>query len=96
MSNDTRSAQRDEKYPTKYSFMIPTDARNKIRSVTIHHENFCIAGFRFFDKDGALIWEIGYIEPWLKKETVVLAENEVIVGVVSKLASGFLSVYTDF
>jgi hypothetical protein len=38
--------------------MIPADALNKIRSVTIYY-GYCIFGFEFFDKDGALLWEIG-------------------------------------
>jgi hypothetical protein len=40
-SKGTRSAQRDEDRPTKYDHMIPADALNKIRSVTIHYYN-CI------------------------------------------------------
>jgi hypothetical protein len=51
----------------------------------------CIRGFYFFDKDGALLWEIGETA-WtssLKKETVMLKENEVIVGVVAKLVPGW-------
>ncbi len=64
--------------------MIPADAHNKIRSVTIYN-GFCIAGFSFFDKNGALLWKIGDTDPGYEYETVVLAENEVIVGVVAKL-----------
>ena len=37
LSNGTRSTQRDERRPTKYTFMIPTDSLNKIRSVDIHY-----------------------------------------------------------
>ncbi len=84
LSNGTRSTQRDEDYPTKYDHMLPTDALNKIRSVTIHHNTFCIFGFKFFDKDGALLWKHGWTDG-SRKETVVLEENEVIVGVVAKL-----------
>jgi hypothetical protein len=77
--------------------MIPADALNKIRSVTIH-DHICINGFSFFDKDGALLWEIGTTcdAEWMKKETVVLEENEVIIGVFAKLRPGFNSRYTDF
>jgi hypothetical protein len=39
--------------------MIPKDAINKIRSVTIHYPDYWIGGFSFFDKDGALLWKIG-------------------------------------
>jgi hypothetical protein len=76
--------------------MIPCDALNKIRSVIIHYDSF-IYGFRFFDKDGALLWEIGrtYVSD-LEKETVKLAENERIVGVVAKLFAHRQSAYTDF
>ncbi len=76
--------------------MIPADALNKIRSVIIYSCDF-IEGFSFFDKDGALLWEIGEIdESWSKKETVVLEENEVIVGVVAKLWEDCQAAYTDF
>ncbi len=54
LSNGTRSTQRDEDFLTKYDFMIPTDALNKIRRVNIHY-TYRIRGFSFFDKDGALL-----------------------------------------
>ncbi len=37
LSNGDRSAQRDENWPTQYTFMIPEDALKKIRSVEIYH-----------------------------------------------------------
>ncbi len=74
--------------------MIPTDALNKIRSVTLHHYD-CIYGFKFFDKDGALLWKIGATKQW-SGETVLLAENERIVGVVAKLSEDYQSYYADF
>ncbi len=84
LTNGTRSTQRDDKAPTKYEYMIPVNALNKIRRVAIYYEE-CIYGFSFFDKDGALLWEVGWAYGGFKEETVVLAENEVIVGVVAKL-----------
>ncbi len=75
--------------------MIPADALNKSRSVTIHY-SVIIRGFSFFDKDGALLWKIGLTESWRNVETVQLEENEVIVGVVAKLYPGYQSAYTDF
>ena len=73
LSNGTRSTQRDEDYPTKYTHMIPADALNRIRSITIHyHENYRITGFSFFDKDGALLWRIGDIISLYDVETVLL------------------------
>ena len=59
LRNGTRSTQRDERWPTDYTHMIPADARNKIRSVNIHYGS-SIAGFSFFDKDGALLWKHGF------------------------------------
>ncbi len=59
LSNGDRSKQRTEGYETEYTHMMPADAHNKIRSVTIDYET-CIGGFSFFDKDGALLWKIGY------------------------------------
>ncbi len=94
LSNGYRSTQRDEDDPTDYTHMIPKYALNKIGSVTIHY-NRCICGFSFFDKDGALLWKIGNTGSWLSLETMEIAENEVIVGVVAKLLSGWQSVYTN-
>jgi hypothetical protein len=96
LSNGARSTQRDEDVPTKYDHMIPADALHKIRSVTIHHNNNCIGGFSFFDKVRALLWMIGEIYSDDEVETVLLAENEVIAGVIAKLLSGCQSAYTDF
>ena len=96
LSNGTRSTQRDERYPTNYTYMIPKDALNKIRRVSIHYNNL-IGGFSFFDKDGALLWKIGNTaNQYLEKETVMLEENEVIVGVVAKLSPYSESRYTSF
>jgi hypothetical protein len=98
LSNGTRSTQRDRYKPTKYDHMIPRDAIPKIHRVTIYYYEYrnCIVGFSFFDKDGALLWEIGRTYSRLEKGTVLLAENEVIVGVVAKHTSYSQSVYTDF
>ena len=59
LSNGTRSTQRDKRYPTDHTHMIPKDAIKKIRSVTIHYYNDGIYGFSFLDKDGALLYKIG-------------------------------------
>ncbi len=50
-----------------------------------------------FDKDHLLINEMGNTgyEKYEVK-TVVLGENEVIIGIVARLANGFQSRYTDF
>ena len=78
--------------------MIPTDALKKIRSVTIHYKKYdYIAGFSFFDKDWALLWKIGdTTSSWLRAEIVVLAEDEIIIGVVAKLIPYAQSMYSDF
>ncbi len=56
-----------------------------------------IMGFSFFDKDKKLLWKHGYTTvPGLRNETVVLAENEVIVGVVAKPFLDYRYAFTDF
>jgi hypothetical protein len=76
--------------------MLPAGADKKIRSVTIYYGIECIGGFSFLDKEGALLWDIGNTHASLKKETVQIAENEVIIGVVAKLYQGCQSVYSHF
>ncbi len=96
LSNGTRSTQRDKNHPTKYTHMIPAETLHKIRSVTIHYYiNECIGGFSFFDKDGTLLWKIGWTWPSLNLETVLLDENEMIIGVQAKLYNGYQSDYTE-
>ncbi len=95
LSNGARSTQRDKSYPTDHTFMIPADAINRIRSVTIYYTH-CIRSFFFFDKDGKKLYKIGDTCYDHEKKTVVLAENEVIVGVVAKLYPTSQTVYTDF
>ncbi len=80
---------------TYYDHMMPAGSHNKIRSVSIHHGGW-IRGFSFFDKKGELLFKIGYITASYKVETVLLEENERIIGVVSKLDYGYQSFYTDF
>ncbi len=56
-----------------------------------------IRGFSFFDKEGALLWKIGITTGSADDVvTVLLEENEVIIGVVAKLLFGGQSIYTDF
>ncbi len=71
-----------------YPQMMPAGSHNRIRSVNIHYAYF-IAGFSFFDKEGALLYKIGDTDEDLNVDTVVLEENEVIVGVVAKLYPGW-------
>ncbi len=93
LSNGTRSNQRDAGW-SYYDHMMPAGCHNKIRSVTIHYYDH-IRGFSFFDKEGALLWKIGFTFD-CKEETVLLEENEMIIGVVAKLYQGYQSVYTDW
>ncbi len=76
--------------------MMPEGSHNRIRSVSIYHSRWSIFGFSFFDKEGALLWKIGDTKYYVKFETVLIEENEVIIGVVVKLNDGCQSVYTDF
>jgi hypothetical protein len=75
--------------------MLPVDVM--IKSVDIYQAtNDVIIGFKFFYKDHKLIFRIGCTGSLMKFETVVLADNEVIIGVVAKLWGGYQSSYSDF
>ncbi len=75
---------------TTFDHFIPKYAINKIRSVIIYHDS-CIHGFAFFDKDGAYLWKIGN-NSWSWR-TVLLAENEVIVGFKARTLRDELSYF---
>jgi hypothetical protein len=74
--------------------MLPKGTETKIRSVTFtSHSAGYVYGFKFFDKDKKPLLDIGYTAGG-SRETVMIADNEVIVGVVAKLHpsdSGHLS-----
>ena len=95
LSNGVRSKQKDRYYPTDYTHMLPEDAEKRIRSVEIFYGDI-VYGFLFFDKNNTLLWKIGLIDSDCDVETVVLADNEIIIGVVAKLRAGYQSLYTDF
>jgi len=96
LSNGLRSTQKDENCLTSYDFILPAHTTTSIRRVIIHFCSYSIGGFSFLDKDGATLFEIGATWLGFNAETVLLEENEVIVGVVAKLWEGWQSVYTDF
>ncbi len=77
--------------------MISNWARNNTRRVDIHYDSDCIRGFTFLDNDGIRLFKIGsddFFRP--RWEIVMLAENEVIVGVIAKLAPDSQCRYTGF
>ena len=95
LSNGDRSNQSDKDYPTSKTQIMPEGAHKRIKSVDIiYNNNRCIYGFQFFDKENKFIWQIGTTGS--NVETVVLADNEVIIGVVAKLFPGVKSAYSDF
>jgi len=74
--------------------MIPAGRLNKIRSVRINYHQV-ILGFKFFDKDKKLLWKLGdWTDEDSEVETVQIAENEVIIGMVGGLHHQ--STYLDF
>ncbi len=97
LSNGVRSEQRDEKHQTSYIHMLPKDAHTRIKTVDMLYNNNHIEGFKFYDNNHFQIWKIGDTYSVASKvETVVLGDNEVIIGVVAKLKQGCQSIYTDF
>ncbi len=67
-----------------------------IKSVDIYYPANFISGFAFFNKDKQVIFKIGSTGSWMKVATVVIADNEVIVGVAARLYIRCKYLYTDF
>lgn len=80
---------------TNYSHLLPEGAYKKVRRVKIYYAD-CIVGFRFFDSNDTLLFKIGWSDSGWKFTTVIIADNEVIVGVVANLYLDYQSRYTDF
>lgn len=62
--------------------MMPDDAHLRIKTVDVFFGGR-IYGFKFFDRNHDLIFEIGFTRA-SDMETIVLDDMEVIVGVVAK------------
>ncbi len=78
---------------------IPVDEIMRIKTVILYNFNIVddyesIIGFQFFDKKNKLILEVGRIE--IKSQTMVLKENEHIIGVVAKLVGQKPYFYSNF
>jgi hypothetical protein len=69
-----------------------------VRRVDIYYDSEHIYGFKFFDKNKSLVWNIGNLAWTLKVANVVLEENETIVGVAARYFNkrNTRPVYTDF
>ena len=76
--------------------MMENEAHRKIRSVKIYWDNFSMNSLIFFDKDGKELWKIGTFFYADIVETVDVAENEVIIGLVARLKFHNHSELTDF
>lgn len=86
MSNGDRSRQRDKGKTFKDKTMSE-GVHKKIRSVRVHYDHMGIRGFSFFDVAGVLMWEVGYTT--YGYEEVLIADGEVIVGVLATLYLGY-------
>jgi hypothetical protein len=98
LSNGQRAKQIYNDDPTRFT-RIPEDSHKIIRSVNIYHNDYYILSFSFLDKDGVLIWQIGYTDSDSdeeKVETVEIGKNERIFGVVAKMAKGFSCAFSNF
>ena len=77
--------------------MMENEAHRKIRSVKIYWVATSITSLKFFDKDGEKLWEVAIDDYGFDfVETVYLAENEVIIGLVARLKFHNHSELTDF
>jgi hypothetical protein len=55
-----------------------------------------IEGFSFYDKDDKLLYTVGNSGKFYLRDTVIIAENEIIVGVVTTLRPGFNTGFSNF
>ncbi len=76
--------------------MMPSDAYKRIKTVNIYHNRCYIIDFQFFDKDQKVIFRLGETGSDYCVETIVLRDNEVIIGIIAKLYKDTQSTYSDF
>ena len=83
-SNGERSSLKDKNL-NFFTHMMPKGKR--IKSVDFYNQYGYITGFQFYDEEGKFFWHIGKTCSWsnLEKSTIMLADNELIVGVSAKL-----------
>ena len=64
---------------------MPRGTNSKVRFVKIYSIYGLITGLSFFDKDKEELFQVGHYNSNYKVDTVMVAENEVIIGFVAKL-----------
>ena len=75
-----------------FTQMMPEGSQTKINSVDIFsYQSSYVWGFKVFDKEGNKLYEIGMFDACLNVSTVLLEDNEIIIGVVAKLRRGYQS-----
>jgi hypothetical protein len=71
--------------------LLPEGSEKRIRSVDIYHYS-SVSGFSFFDESQKCIWKIGdTTASYLEVKKVIVASEEVIVGVSATLGHGMYS-----
>jgi len=67
---------------------MPENAYKETRMVKIYYSD-CVVGFRFLDKNEKLLFKIGWCDQGWNFKTVVISDEQVIIGVVAKLYLGY-------
>ena len=55
-----------------------------------------IEGFSFYDKDDKLLYTVGNSGRSYNRETVIIAENEIMIGVIATLHPGLETGFSNF
>jgi hypothetical protein len=100
MTNGVRSHKQNDHRVNCSTALIPVDEIKRIKSVNIFSDRRNdygqhISGFQFFDKKNKLILKIG--DTFVSSQTtILLKENEHIIGVIAKNMVNQPTIYSNF
>ncbi len=81
---------------------MPEGSHEKIKSIDIFcYQSSYIWGFQAFDKEGNTLYQTGMLDSILNVSTVLLEDDEMIIGVIANLRKGnssasFPATYNNF
>ena len=67
------------------TYMMPENTHKKTKKVRIYCCGIAnVCGFKFFDKNQSLLFEVGFTGELANSKEIVIEENQQIIGVVVK------------
>ncbi len=95
ISSDGQRTEQKSDQPMQ-DFMMPETCKQTRKVEVYCYGTTHLSGFKFFDINNTLLFEVGYTDASRTMTPVLIAADEQIIGVKAKLYTTYQALYTDF